>query len=275
MAYFNGKELLLAGLKGPKGDPGLTPYIGPNGNWWTGTTDTGVLAGGISEEEKQTINNRLTNMEQTLADHLYAQNPFSITSFSISGYTTIEDGAKSGSNVEIGSTVTNVTLAWAFSRDPKTVTLNNDPQTATKTASESLPVNIKLDKPGNERWTLKAIDERGTEVTKSADLYFVNGVYYGVAEQPAQIDDAFIKSLTRTLRSSKLTSFNANVTSGKYLWYCLPAGYGTCAFSLGVLPGGVSLIDTIRFENASGYVESYYIYRSDYAGLGNKTVTVK
>lgn len=31
---------------GPKGDPGLTPHIGANGNWWIGTTDTGVSAGG-------------------------------------------------------------------------------------------------------------------------------------------------------------------------------------------------------------------------------------
>ena len=275
MAYFNGREILLAGLKGRPGDPGLTPYIGPNGNWWIGTTDTGVLASGISEEEKKNITDRLTDMEQILDDHLYEQNPFSIKNFSITGYTTKEEGTKTGSNVEIGSTVTNVTLSWEFSRDPKTVTLNNEPQTATKIASKSLPVNIKLAEPGTERWTLKATHERVAEVVKAADLYFLNGVYYGVATQPAQFNDTFIKSLTRTLRSSKLTSFSANVTSDKYLWYCLPTRYGTCTFSLGVLPGGVSLVDTIQFKNASGYEESYYIYRSDYAGLGNKTVTVK
>jgi len=33
-----------AGLKGDKGDPGDTPYIGENGHWWVGTTDTGVSA---------------------------------------------------------------------------------------------------------------------------------------------------------------------------------------------------------------------------------------
>ena len=34
------------GDKGDKGDPGLIPYIGVNGNWWLGTTDTGVAATG-------------------------------------------------------------------------------------------------------------------------------------------------------------------------------------------------------------------------------------
>ena len=32
------------GDKGDKGADGLTPFIGENGNWWIGTTDTGVKA---------------------------------------------------------------------------------------------------------------------------------------------------------------------------------------------------------------------------------------
>lgn len=38
------------GDKGDKGDTGLTPHIGENGNWWIGTTDTGVKATSESEE---------------------------------------------------------------------------------------------------------------------------------------------------------------------------------------------------------------------------------
>lgn len=34
------------GPQGPQGEPGATPYIGSNGNWWIGDTDTGVSAGG-------------------------------------------------------------------------------------------------------------------------------------------------------------------------------------------------------------------------------------
>ena len=32
------------GDKGDKGADGLPPFIGENGNWWIGTTDTGVKA---------------------------------------------------------------------------------------------------------------------------------------------------------------------------------------------------------------------------------------
>lgn len=31
---------------GPKGDDGLTPYIGSNGNWFIGEKDTGIKAEG-------------------------------------------------------------------------------------------------------------------------------------------------------------------------------------------------------------------------------------
>ena len=36
------------GEKGDSGADGLTPYIGENGNWWIGTTDTGISATGSS-----------------------------------------------------------------------------------------------------------------------------------------------------------------------------------------------------------------------------------
>lgn len=36
----------IPGPPGPKGDPGDTPYIGENGNWWIGGTDTSVSASG-------------------------------------------------------------------------------------------------------------------------------------------------------------------------------------------------------------------------------------
>ncbi|MBQ4557818.1 MAG: leucine-rich repeat domain-containing protein [Clostridia bacterium] len=37
-----------SGTNGTSGEDGLTPYIGENGNWWIGTTDTGVKAEGAA-----------------------------------------------------------------------------------------------------------------------------------------------------------------------------------------------------------------------------------
>lgn len=46
MAVIKDKALIMAYLKGEKGDSGVAPHIGANGNWWVGETDTGVSASG-------------------------------------------------------------------------------------------------------------------------------------------------------------------------------------------------------------------------------------
>ena len=43
----NGKD----GVNGKDGADGNTPFIGENGNWWIGTTDTGVKAAGLDGEK--------------------------------------------------------------------------------------------------------------------------------------------------------------------------------------------------------------------------------
>ena len=43
------------GPQGEKGEDGLTPYIGENGNWWIGTTDTGVKAQGEKGEDGEDL----------------------------------------------------------------------------------------------------------------------------------------------------------------------------------------------------------------------------
>ncbi|EOS11801.1 leucine-rich repeat protein [Phocaeicola sartorii] len=59
----NGNKMPVTGEKGDKGDKGdngasgsdgLTPYISDNGNWWIGTTDTGVKAQGNTGTDGQT-----------------------------------------------------------------------------------------------------------------------------------------------------------------------------------------------------------------------------
>ena len=41
-------------LKGDKGDPGITPHIGENGNWYLGDTDTGKPSRGEKGDKGDT-----------------------------------------------------------------------------------------------------------------------------------------------------------------------------------------------------------------------------
>ena len=173
------------------------------------------------------------------------------------------------STAEMGSTVKSVALSWAVNKTPTALTLDGEALDTTETKK-----TVTGTFTSNKTWTLKATDERGAAATKTAALSFFNGVYYGVAAEPASYDSAFILGLTKNLRSSKLSSFSVNAASSQYIYYCLPKRMGTCAFKVGGFDGGFSLVKTISFTNASGYTEDYYIYRSDNAGLGQTAVTV-
>lgn len=181
----------------------------------------------------------------------------------------ISSFAATPSTAEMGSTVNSVTLSWGTSKTPTALTLDG---TTLGVSEKQKTVTGTF--TSNKTWTLKATDERGTTATKTAALSFFNGVYYGVAAEPASYDSAFILGLTKNLRSSKLSSFSVNAASSQYIYYCLPKRMGTCAFKVGGFDGGFSLVKTISFTNASGYTEDYYIYRSDNAGLGQTAVTV-
>lgn len=43
------------GSDGSDGTDGLTPYIGSNGNWWIGSTDTGIKATGSDGKGGKTV----------------------------------------------------------------------------------------------------------------------------------------------------------------------------------------------------------------------------
>ena len=203
------------------------------------------------------IENEINNLKEQIADLLYKA--ITITSFT-----------NNVNTVEIGSTVTAVNLTWAFSKKPKTVTLDGTAESVTSSGKSLTGLSLTSAKT----WTLYATDERDTVASKTTSISFLNGVYYGVAEEPNSYDSAFVLGLTKTLRSSKLTSFSANAGEGQFIYYCIPTRFGTASFKVGGFDGGFSLVATISFTNSKGYAENYYIYKSDNASLGSTAVSV-
>lgn len=55
------------GPQGIQGEPGATPYIGENGNWWVGETDTRVGAGGSAKAVRFDGPQELTPEQQAQA----------------------------------------------------------------------------------------------------------------------------------------------------------------------------------------------------------------
>lgn len=217
--------------------------------------------------------NRISTLEEQMDDLLYAQNPFTIKSF------TNDVGT-----VEIGSTVEKVTLKWVFNREPESVLIGpytSDAKKITPSISGSFEpedgLNLHLGSPGTRKWKILAKHEKDDLYQETTTtVTFANRIWYGAAEEPEAYDSAFVKSLSNSLlQNSKPASITVNATTGKYIFYCQPVRLGSATFTFGANEGGVSYITGISVENDSGYTERYSIYRSDNPGLGNTTLGVK
>ena len=208
---------------------------------------------------------------EQLDDLLYKA--ITISSFTISKVVT-ESGVTTTSPVELGSKVTSVVLNWNTSKTPKTITLDGKEIAVSKTSHTYSDLSLT----SNKTYSLKVTDEKNGSAQKTASITFCNRICYGAAEAPATIDSDFVMSLpTKNLAISKVNSgIKYNAGAGQYLWYCVPARLGACTFTdvETNLGAGFSLEATVSVTNASGYEENYYVYKSDYAGLGSLTVKV-
>lgn len=239
-----------------------------NANKLLGTDEAGNIV--VKEEIKQTAANvsygdnsnvdvALDDIYAKLGDLMYT--PISITSFT-----------NNKNTQEMGSTVTDVVLNWNYNKTPETLSLDGstlDVSLKTKTLTGQ---SIKT----NKTFTLKATDERDAVATKTTNITFLNGVYYGIGDdlQIGGITNQFILGLTKTLQSSKAKTFTVNAGAGKHIYYIIPSRYGTAVFKVGGFEGGFEKLGTVNFTNSSSYAENYDVYKSSNAGLGNTTVVV-
>jgi hypothetical protein len=169
--------------------------------------------------------------------------------------------------LEIGTTINSVVFNWSYNKDIVSQKFNNQALEASlRTYTYNLPFN------SNKSFKLEANDGKG-DFNKSISFNFLNGRYWGVSSSSIY-DSDFIKALNKELSSSKGKTFTVNCGEGQFIFYCVPTRFGNCSFKVGGFEGGFNKVNTIEFTNASGYVESYDIYKSTNSNLGNTTVVV-
>ena len=168
---------------------------------------------------------------------------------------------------ELGSTVSKTVFSWATNKVPTSILASFGSVEKTDTSfTYSTPVSR------DASFTLTVSDGK-TTVSATTKVAFMNGVYYGAAAE-TEITSDFIKKLTRSLQTTKAKTATITAGTGQYIWYAIPSRYGTPAFNVGGFDGGFSKARTIDFTNASGYTESYDVWRSDNSGLGATTVKI-
>lgn len=207
----------------------------------------------LTDMESKIDNNAIdiVQLKEDVSDLMYT--PIAVNSFT-----------NNIQRAEIGQTITDVTLSWALNKDPESVFVNGEEQPAESNGSLEL---TGLTLTADTSWTLEATDERGATATKTTKLQFLNGVYYGVG---AELD---VTTLTKVLTSSRARTFTCDAGAGEYIWYLCPARLGTCNFNVGGFDGGFDA-STMEITNASGYTETYNVYKSTNAALGSTSVSV-
>lgn len=195
----------------------------------------------------------LGDLEQRVSDLEYK--PIAVTAFTVSQTV-----------AELGSTVDSVSLTYALSKAPASLTLDGEAVTPMEQSGAITQTGLALTQ--DKTWTLAAADERGAAASKTAFLGFYNGVYYGASPDGWQ-------GLTKVLTNSRARVFTVDAAAGDYIWYALPKRLGTPTFSVGGFEGGFALLEETAYVNPSGYTETYAVYRSVNSGLGSTTVTVR
>nr|DAZ77994.1 MAG TPA: hypothetical protein [Caudoviricetes sp.] len=170
---------------------------------------------------------------------------------------------------ELGCTVTSIKFSWTTNKAPKKILLDS---TDIDVTLKSTTISCSL--TSNTSFTLKVTDSKNFTVSKSTSVSFSNGIYYGIGTDQENITDSFILGLTKSLQNSISKTFTVTAGDGQYVWFAYPKRYGTPKFNVGGFDGGFSKIADMEFTNASGYTETYTIYRSDNSNLGTQTIKV-
>ena len=251
------------GETGAKGEQGVTPHIGENGNWFIGDEDTEMPSRGEGVEEG--ISEKVTTLEQQVAELLYKAPE-------IKSFTSDKSSAQ-----EKGSTVDTVNLSWTFNKAMVKVELDSANITTEASGTSGSKQLTGQNITQNKTYTLKVTDERDATAQKSTTISFVAGNYYGKSSitDTESINNAFILGLTKRLSTNIKTKFTVTAEAGEYIYYAFPATNADPTFSVGGFDGGFDLVKTFEFQNASGHTESYKVFRSTNPGLGETTVEFK
>lgn len=228
-----GGQMGPAGPRGPSGHDGPIGPQGPKGD--PGATDAAEVS----------YSGAYATVQEALDALLYIA-PV-ITSFS-----------NDRGTLEIGTTVTSVTLTWSFNKAITSQSINQgvgalDPALRTMTLTG-------LTLSANRTWSLSASDGT-TTVSGSTSVSFSHKRYWGASAKTSLTNDDIL-----ALSSEFASSFGKTVTydcsGGKYPYLVYPAAWGSPSH---VTVGGLSFTDfsvtAQAFTNASGNTTTFNVVR--------------
>jgi hypothetical protein len=193
-------------------------------------------------------------MQAQITDILQRLEALEYKSISIQSFTATPATIERGSN-------STVNLTWSLNKAATTQTINGTAVqgTSMQVTNVSATTTYRLD-----------VSDGNTSATKSVTVTAANQIYYGAAA-----DFSTVTSLTKVLSDNKKRTITVNAGQGEYIIYAYPARLGNVTFFVDSWEGGFEPAVEQSITNASGYTETYKIYRSTNASLGETTVEIK
>lgn len=161
---------------------------------------------------------------------------------------------------ELGSSES-ITVSWTLSGTATTQSINGTSVTGNSKTFTGVQAATTY---------VLSVSDGTTTVSDSVSVDFANNIYYGVAT-----DLTDITSLDSVLSNDAERSVEVTAGSGEYIVYALPSRLGEVDFFVGGFEGGFEAPVTQSITNDSGHTESYYVYRSTNANLGETIVDVR
>lgn len=161
---------------------------------------------------------------------------------------------------EMGSSQT-ITLAWSLNKTATSQNINGSPVTGNSKQYTGVT--------GSTSYTLNVSDGQ-TSASKSVSVSFANRIYYGAAA-----DLSNVTALTGILSNDPERTITVDAGAGEYIIYAIPARLGDVTFFVSGFEGGFENPVEQTLTNSSGYQETYKVYRSTNANLGNTTVEIR
>ncbi len=190
---------------------------------------------------------RIPNIEARLAALEYED--ITITSFTAST-----------SVCELGSSNT-INLAWSLNKAATQQTINGMAVTGNSKAFTYVTTGMTY---------MLNVTDGHTSASKSVSVSFANQIYYGAASNLSSVT-----SLSKVLSNTKTRTITVDAGAGEYIIYAIPARLGDVVFYVSGFEGGFEPPVNQIITNASGYQETYKVYRSTNANLGETIVEVR
>ncbi|MBP5362490.1 MAG: hypothetical protein J6Y71_05640 [Ruminococcus sp.] len=161
---------------------------------------------------------------------------------------------------EMGSSQT-ITLAWTLNKQATSQNINGSPVTGNSKQYTGVS--------SSQTYTLNVSDGQ-TSASKTAYVTFANRVYFGAAA-----DLTTVTELSSVLSNDSERTITVNAGAGEYIIYAIPARLGDVVFYVSGFEGGFEEPLEQTLTNDSEYSETYKVYRSTNASLGETTVEVR